>query len=94
MHEEAILRDLVRKVNEVAGAAPGSRIRTVRIWIGAFSHLTEAELRSRWPTAADGTPAVHARLEVTTSADLADPRALGVVLLSVDLDGPGPPPKA
>jgi hydrogenase nickel incorporation protein HypA/HybF len=86
VHEEAVLRDLVRKVSEVAGAYPGKRVQRIQLWVGALSHITGAQLTDRWPVAAARTAAEHARVDVSTSTDLADPRAQGVVLLSVDLE--------
>ena len=85
MHEAALLRDLVRKVSEVADASAPSRVRRVRLWVGALSHLTAQHLTEGWGIAAEGTPAADAAIEVVTSTDLADPRAQGVVLLSVDI---------
>jgi hydrogenase nickel incorporation protein HypA/HybF len=86
VHEEAVLRDLVRKVNEVASAYPGKKVQRIELWVGALSHITGPQLSARWPTAAASTAAEHARIDVSTSTDLNDPRAQGVVLISVDLE--------
>jgi len=88
MHEEAVLRDLVRKLDEVARTNGVPRIRGFTVWIGGLSHLTEEQLRGRFPMAARGTAAEGARLRVERSTDLTDPRAQGVVLVNVDLDEP------
>lgn len=85
MHEETLLQDLVRKVGEVERAHPGEKVRRVRIWVGALSHLNGATIRSRWPLAAQGTSLEFAEIEVETSTDVGDPRAQAVRLLSVDL---------
>ncbi|HTT15327.1 MAG TPA: hydrogenase maturation nickel metallochaperone HypA [Thermoplasmata archaeon] len=85
MHEEAVLRDLVDRVSAIAREAGAGRVTRVRVWIGAFSHLTEATLRDRWPTATDGTAAGGSALEVEVSTDARDPRAQAVVLRSVDV---------
>lgn len=85
MHEEALLADLRRKLEEI-GAAHGRRITRVNVWIGALAHVTEPGLRARWTELAAGTSAEGARLEVESSTRIADPRATGVVLVSVDLD--------
>ncbi|MGI0131889.1 MAG: hydrogenase/urease maturation nickel metallochaperone HypA [Thermoplasmata archaeon] len=86
MHEEALARDLRRKLEELARSAAPRRVRGVRLWVGALSHLTDATLRELWPRITDGTGAEGARLTVDPSRDLTDPRAQGVVLVSVDLD--------
>ncbi|MGP8078282.1 MAG: hydrogenase/urease maturation nickel metallochaperone HypA [Thermoplasmata archaeon] len=90
MHEEGLLRDLRRKIEEISDRERALRISSVRLWVGALSHVTEATLRRRWETTVAGTAAEGARLEVETSADLADPRAAGVVLLGVDVPAEAP----
>jgi hydrogenase nickel incorporation protein HypA/HybF len=86
MHEEALFRDLRRKLLE-AGETPGlRRVTRVRIWIGALSHVGEPRLREEWPRLTAGTRAEGAALVVTLSDDLTDPRSQGVVLESLDVD--------
>ncbi len=87
MHEEVLLRDLVRKVEEVTRAQEALRASSVRLWVGALSHFSEATLRSRWPEAVRGTPAEGSRLEVEVSGDVNDPRATGLLLVSLDVEG-------
>ncbi len=88
MHEESVIRDLVQKVDTVAREGGGRPVRTVRLWIGALSHVTERQLTDRWALAAHGTLGAGARLEVTRSSDATHPRALSVVLSSVDVEEP------
>lgn len=89
MHEQALARDLRRRLAEIARADPDLRIRRVRLWVGALSHLTEPTLRELWPSISDGVCATDAQLEVDLSTDVADPRAQGVVLTSVDVEADG-----
>jgi hydrogenase nickel incorporation protein HypA/HybF len=89
MHEEAVMRDLLRKIDEVARANGIPRVHRVRIWVGALSHFTESSLRDRWALASAGTVAEGAGLELEVSENRFDPRAQGVVLVSVDGDGSG-----
>jgi len=100
MHEEALLRDLRRKLIEVAREA-GAPVRRVRIRVGALSHVTEESLRRRWSEVVDGTPARDARLEVELSRDPADPAAQGVYLVDLTVEDPAagagrprPPPSS
>jgi hydrogenase nickel incorporation protein HypA/HybF len=83
MHEKAVLRDLLKKVDEVARANGFSRLTRVRLWVGALSHFSEATLREHWSDAVPGTVAEGAALDIEVSEDRTDPRAQGVVLLSV-----------
>ncbi len=90
MHEEAVMHDLVRKVDEVARANEVRSVRRVHLWVGALSHLTESGLRARWPLAALGTRAEGAELDLELSTDPYDPRAQSVILRSLDAADGGP----
>lgn len=85
MHEEALLADLLRKLDEVARAQGTAHVARVQLWVGALSHFSEAGLRNRWALVTVGTVADRARLDVTVSSDLTDPRATQLVLESVDV---------
>jgi hydrogenase nickel incorporation protein HypA/HybF len=89
MHEEALLRDLLSKVEEVARANGGTPVTRIHLWVGALSHFSEAALRERWSLATRQTSLQGSRLEVEMSTDPNDPRANGVVLESVDVASPG-----
>lgn len=85
MHEEVLLQDLVRKVDEVARQDPSARVTRVRVWIGALSHLSEAFLRESWPRVTAGTAADASQLVIEVSRDVHHPRADSVVLVSLDV---------
>jgi Zn finger protein HypA/HybF involved in hydrogenase expression len=85
MHEEALLRDLLRKVDEVARTYGASHVTRVHLWVGALSHFSDAALRERWALATRATALEGSRVEVEMSTDARDPRAGGVVLRSVEV---------
>ena len=89
MHEEAMLQDLRRKLVEVANREGVTRMSRVRLWVGALSHVSAEQLRLQWPRVVEGTPAQSATLDVTASRDLEDPRAQGLVLMSIDVEATG-----
>ncbi|MFZ0829580.1 MAG: hydrogenase/urease maturation nickel metallochaperone HypA [Thermoplasmata archaeon] len=89
MHEEAMLQDLRRKLVEVTDREGVPRVARVRLWVGALSHVSEDQLRRQWPRVVDGTAAQSAALEVTASRDIEDPRAQGLVLLSIVVEESG-----
>ena len=91
MHEETLLRDLQRKVEEVARASGATHVARILLWVGALSHFSEAALRERWAFATRETTLNGSRLEVEMSTDVHDPRASGVILRSVDVGAPGAP---
>ena len=86
MHEEALLKDLRRKIEEIAAAQAARRITRIVLWVGALSHFTEEHLREDWSRVVSGTPAEGAALEVECSNDLNDPRAQKVVLVRVGVE--------
>jgi len=86
VHEEAMLRDLVRKAEEVARREPSGRVTRVRIWVGALSHLAGPELEARWAHAVQGTALEGARVDIEVSPDRTDPNAPSVVLRSLDVE--------
>jgi hydrogenase nickel incorporation protein HypA/HybF len=85
MHEEAMLRDVVRKAEEVARAQGPARVTRVRLWVGARSHLGGPELKDRWANAVKGTALSGADIEVETSRDASDPNSGRVILRSLDV---------
>ncbi len=85
MHEERLFRDLRAKMIAIAEVEGVRRIAGARLWVGALAHVSEARLRSAWPAIVEGTPAEGSRLDVELSSDLADPRAQGIVLASVEV---------
>ncbi|MFY9717120.1 MAG: hydrogenase/urease maturation nickel metallochaperone HypA [Thermoplasmata archaeon] len=86
MHENAMLHDLRRKLEEIALRERAERIVRVRLWIGGLSHVTAASVRSRWEETVRGTAAERSTVDMEVSSDLEDPRADGVVLLGVVVD--------
>jgi hydrogenase nickel incorporation protein HypA/HybF len=86
MHEEALLKDLRRKIVEVARENGAEHVTRVRLWVGALCELNESGLKAAWPRTTKGTAAERSVLEVETSKDLHDPRAEDVILTSLDVE--------
>lgn len=86
MHEEAMLKDVIRKAEEVARREGATRVTRVRLWVGARSHLAGPELKERWTHAVTGTTLSGADVEIETSGDPGDPNAEGVMLRSLDVE--------
>jgi hydrogenase nickel incorporation protein HypA/HybF len=86
MHEESMLRDLVRKAEEVAHRERASRVTRVRLWVGARSHLAGPELKDRWADAVAHTALAGSEIAIETSRDVDDPNAERVMLKSLDVE--------
>jgi len=65
MHEMSLAEAVVRIVTDRARAAAVDRITTVRLEIGALSHVEPAALSFAFEAVAPGTPAEGAALEIT-----------------------------
>ena len=88
MHEEALLRDLRRELDEIARREGVERITRVRLRVGALCHVSPETLRDRWAALVAGSPARDATLEIETSQDTRDLRAQDVVLADVVVADP------
>ena len=86
MHETALVRDVVRRIEDLAQATGASRITGAKIWLGALSHLSAQHFREHYALEAQGSIAAGAILTIEASNDLDRPDAQRVRLESVDLD--------
>ena len=86
MHETALVRDVVRRIEDLARATGAHRVPSARIWLGALSHLSADHFREHFAIAAQGSIAAGATLVIEVSDDPDDPHAQNVRLESVDLD--------
>lgn len=81
------MRDLMRKLDELAARERGRKIVGVSVWLGALSHLSAEHFAEHFEQAAAGTCAQGAKLTVTVSDDLDDACAQQIRLESVEVEG-------
>lgn len=86
MHEMSLISGLMNKIDAVARAHDAPRVRGVRVWLGALSHISADHFREHFVQGAKGTRAEGARLEIDVSSDTSDPQAQDILLRSVDVD--------
>jgi len=86
MHETALVRDLVHRIDDLARSTGARRVAGVRVWLGALSHLSAEHFREHFAIEAQGTPAAGATLRIEVSDDPNHPHAQHIRLESVDLD--------
>ena len=86
MHETALVRDIVHRMDDLVRQAGAYRITGAKIWLGALSHLSAQHFREHFAIEAKHTAAAGAVLEIEISDDLDDQNAQHVRLESVDLD--------
>ena len=89
MHERALMRDLVGRIDELAAAEDAKAVTRISVRLGALSHFTPAHFREHFEDAARGTLAEGAEVEATLSDDTNAADAAGVVLETIELEVPG-----
>jgi hydrogenase nickel incorporation protein HypA/HybF len=72
MHETALVRDIVRRTDELAHATNARRVTGAKIWLGALSHLSAQHFREHFDIEARDTLAAGAVLDIEVSEDLND----------------------
>jgi hydrogenase nickel incorporation protein HypA/HybF len=89
MHERAVMRDLVGRIDELAAAEEATAVTRIEVRLGALSHFTPEHFREHFEDAARGTRAEGAEVETTLSDDTGAADAAGVVLETIELEVPG-----
>ena len=64
MHELSIAASIVDAVTETTAAYPGSRVREVRLRVGALASVIEDSLQFCWGVTTEDTPLAGAKLVV------------------------------
>jgi hydrogenase nickel incorporation protein HypA/HybF len=86
VHERTLMRDVLRKIDEVARAGGAARVTRVTVRLGALSHFTPEHFREHFADAARGTRAEGAEIDAVFGQDIVDPNATGVVVESVEVE--------
>ena len=63
MHERALMKDVMRKIEEVARAGGATRVTRVGVRLGALSHFTPEHFREHFVDASRGTIAEGAEVD-------------------------------
>ena len=87
MHEQALMRDLVRKIVGVAESEGATAVTKVSVRLGALSHFTAEHFRQHFRDSSRDTIAEGAIVEAVLETSTTDPNAQGVVLESVEVEG-------
>ena len=86
MHEHALMRAVLGRVQAVAAEEGAARVTRVTVRLGALSHFTPDHFREHFDDAARGTLAEGADVVASACDDLADPYAADVVIESVEVE--------
>ena len=86
MHEASLMKNLMRRLDEIASAENAKRITGVSVWLGALSHMSASHFAEHFEESSAGTIAEGAKLDVTVSDDPKDPNAQEILVRSVTVD--------
>jgi hydrogenase nickel incorporation protein HypA/HybF len=88
VHERALMRDVMREIEERARVEGAERVTGVRVRLGALSHFTPGHFREHFEDASRGTVAEGATVDCVLRDDPTEPEAQGVVIESIDVELP------
>jgi hydrogenase nickel incorporation protein HypA/HybF len=88
VHERALMRDVMRKIEEVAAGQGATRVSRVSVRLGALSHFTPEHFREHFVDASRGTIAEGADVDAVVDDQIDDDRASNVVVESVEVELP------
>jgi len=86
MHDRALMRDVIARIEELARVEGASRVTRVDVRLGALSHFTPQHFGEHFEDASRGTVAEGARVVARESADVTVSYAAGVVVESVEVE--------
>lgn len=85
MHEHSLIKNLISKVTEIAGTEPEGRVLSIKVRLGAMSHISAEHFREHFDNETQGTILDGVGLEVEEMTDMDDPLAQEIILESVDI---------
>ena len=88
MHDRAVMDDLLREIAVVVQREGATRVRRLRVTLGALAHMTPEHFREHLKDAAPGTPVEGAEVECDCDTNVDAPGAQGIRLRSLELEYP------
>ncbi len=86
MHEASLMKNLMRRLDEIAAAEKAKRITSVSVWLGAMSHMSPTHFTEHFEESSAGTIAEGATLDIVVSDDTNDDNAQKILVRSVTVD--------
>lgn len=86
MHESSLVAGLIGRLETLCREQGSARIVSLRVRLGALSHISPEHFRDHFEQAARGTAAEGARLDLEELVAVEDPHAQDVVLESVEVE--------
>jgi len=86
MHEFSLINDLMRKIESITREHGGRKIVSIKVSLGALSHISPEHFREHFIQAAARTVAAGTRLDIEQRKDETDPHAQDILLESVEVE--------
>jgi hydrogenase nickel incorporation protein HypA/HybF len=88
MHEAGMIRDLLRRIQQLADDEAVSEVTGVTVWLGALSHISPEHFREHFERETAGSIAEGATLTIESSDDIRHPDAQAILLRNIDVSDP------
>lgn len=85
MHEFGLIRDLFKKINDIATQEKASIVTKVHVELGALAHISSEHFREHFDELRNTSKAKDAELIITENPDQNSPYAQEIRLLSIDV---------
>jgi len=86
MHEHSLIKNLIEKAKDITLKQGGGKILSLKIKLGALSHISETHFREHFNNETPGTVLDGAILNVEEQRDTSDPLAQEIILESVEFE--------
>lgn len=85
MHEHVLIKDLLKKVNEISAKEGKKKVISLKVKLGALSHISAEHFREHFNHETKGTSLEGAKLYVEELSDISHPKAQEIILESLEL---------
>ena len=85
MHEAGMIRDLLRRIRQLADDEAATAVTGVTVWLGALSHISPEHFRDHFERETLGSIAEGATLSIESSDDIHHPDAQAILLRNIDV---------
>lgn len=86
MHEASLMSSLMNKIKNLAEQEQAKQVTTVRVWLGALSHMSAEHFQEHFDQSSKNTIVEGATLDIEVSSDLADPNAQELLLRNIEVE--------
>jgi hydrogenase nickel incorporation protein HypA/HybF len=86
MHEFSLMNSLMNQIYQVAEQQAARKVKRVKVWLGALSHMSADHFKEHFDEAAVGGIAQDAVLDVTVDTDESAENAANILLQSIEVE--------